>query len=161
MAGAKAPPKTQSTLMLGAAGALLLRWRCPLCNLEHPLGVCTKFLAMSFKGRDEFCRQKKLCYRCLVPNHYASECWSQRNCGVCGGYHHDLLHCNRPSLKTLNSRVADSHGSQLKNLNSCQAESRDNQSNTLNSRQAESRDHQVKGVNSRAAESHDNQGGTA
>lgn len=35
---------------------------------------------------------QSLCFNCLAPGHTVSSCPSQRNCSICKGRHHNLLH---------------------------------------------------------------------
>ena len=98
--GAKAPPKTQSNSTWGRNGAPSSTPMCPICNTPHGITACSKFLKMSLGDRDECCKQKRLCFKCLIPNHTAQVCRSNRNCEVCGGRHHNLLHYYGPSARS-------------------------------------------------------------
>ena len=47
---------------------------CPICNAPHRLETCPKFLVMKPVDRAGYCREKILCFNCLIPNHTASRC---------------------------------------------------------------------------------------
>ena len=65
---------------------------CPLCNGQHDLAKCSKFLKSSVEERSETIRTKGLCYGCFKKGHMSASCPARFTCGECGGRHHTLLH---------------------------------------------------------------------
>lgn len=65
--------------------------QCPICNGEHTIYKCTKFLKLSPKERWQQCKQAKLCLNCLKHNKQL-QCFSKRNCHHCNKKHHSFLH---------------------------------------------------------------------
>ena len=53
-----------------------LKQRCSACNTSHRLIYCGVFRTMSPRDRFQFCKHKRLCYNCLMPNHVATKCKS-------------------------------------------------------------------------------------
>lgn len=69
---------------------------CPLCNGQHALVKCRKFLKSSVDERSEFIRSKALCFGCFKSGHMSSGCRSRSICKECGRRHHTLLHGVKP-----------------------------------------------------------------
>ena len=73
--------------------------KCLVCNDEHWLRRCPKFLEMTPANRRKIIIDKKMkiCFNCLGP-HISSQCKSKFTCmtalpnGKCGRKHHTLLH---------------------------------------------------------------------
>ncbi|CAH8466083.1 unnamed protein product [Dicrocoelium dendriticum] len=70
------------------------RVTCIICDGEHDVESCTKFLAMDVPGRWELIRAKAACYNCLGSGHRSATCRNRKGCNVstCNGRHHSLLH---------------------------------------------------------------------
>ena len=64
---------------------------CPLCGDAHLLMRCRKFLRKVPIQRWKFCKQERLCLRCLGRDHFSKHC-HHMSCSECGGAHHSLLH---------------------------------------------------------------------
>lgn len=64
---------------------------CVVCKGEHFINQCKRFLRLSVRDRQEECKRKNLCFRCLRGNHKSNECYSTKKCSSCGGSHHPLL----------------------------------------------------------------------
>ena len=47
---------------------------CPVCNDEHSIVTCKRFLAMGINERWAVAKKKKLCYKCLKRNHLRQNC---------------------------------------------------------------------------------------
>ena len=61
---------------------------------EHKLSSCSKFKALSEEERLNEVQKHKLCFCCLSPQHWLSNCSNQKQCGVngCTQSHNALLH---------------------------------------------------------------------
>ena len=68
---------------------------CSLCQLQHYYPECKQFLQMHPDQRLNLIRKKKLCARCLSPNHISATCKAEIICQQCGRRHHPLLHGSR------------------------------------------------------------------
>lgn len=64
---------------------------CPLCNGNHVLMQCDKFIDMNVKGRNNTVANLKLCKNCLY-DHGNKRCNSIKTCKKCNKQHHTLLH---------------------------------------------------------------------
>ncbi|XP_049287533.1 uncharacterized protein LOC125766003 [Anopheles funestus] len=65
---------------------------CVVCNEDHPLQRCPKFLALSVADKVAKVRSLKRCFNCLCTGHNVIQCPSKRSCRVCNRRHHSLLH---------------------------------------------------------------------
>lgn len=67
--------------------------KCWICDGNHFLVKCPKFINVSVDKRWETAKKKNLCFSCLGKRH-KGECQRKRKCdiGNCGKYHHRLLH---------------------------------------------------------------------
>ena len=83
---------------------------CPLCNGQHALVKCSKFLKSSVDERSEFIRSKALCFGCFKSGHMSSGCRNRSICKECGRRHHTLLHGVKP--KSTESRPQPDRKSQ-------------------------------------------------
>jgi len=70
--------------------------RCALCDENHTLASCIKFIEMRLEDRIMYIKTTKRCFRCLKPNHVAAKCRSTVVCGElgCSKSHHSLVHSN-------------------------------------------------------------------
>ena len=61
---------------------------------EHKLSSCPKFKALSVEERLNEVQKHKLCFCCLSPQHWLSNCSNQKQCGVngCTRSHNALLY---------------------------------------------------------------------
>ena len=73
---------------------------CTICQGKHRIGECKKFQNLPVESRFGAVKERKLCFRCLKPNHLSRECKSKKVCGTenCRSKHHFLLH-NAPRLE--------------------------------------------------------------
>lgn len=78
---------------------------CPLCNGQHTLVKCNKFLKKSVDDRSEFLRSKGLCYGCFGSGHVSSGCRNRATCKECGRRHHTLLHIVKPNNQRPDSKM--------------------------------------------------------
>ena len=69
---------------------------CPLCNCQHALAKCSKFLKSSVDERSEIIRSKSLCFGCFKSGLLSSGCRDRSTCKECGRRHHTLLHGVKP-----------------------------------------------------------------
>ncbi|XP_078495695.1 uncharacterized protein LOC144751223 [Ciona intestinalis] len=70
---------------------------CGLCNGLHFIYDCKHFRVHSSRERFDIAQEKRLCFRCLSPGHYAGFCPSSLPCQVCNMSHHTLLHFRQAS----------------------------------------------------------------
>ena len=69
---------------------------CPLCNGQHALIKCSKFLKSSVDERSEFICSKALGFSCFNSGHMSSGCRNRSICKECGRRHHTLSHGVKP-----------------------------------------------------------------
>jgi hypothetical protein len=67
---------------------------CGLCQAQHPIHRCSKFLAKGVPARRDTVKDMNLCFNCLKPSHRVRDCSSTVRCkeASCGKKHHTLLH---------------------------------------------------------------------
>ncbi|XP_073819957.1 uncharacterized protein isoform X2 [Musca autumnalis] len=65
---------------------------CGLCQEDHPLSTCRRFLEMSPYQRYETVERRNYCRNCLARSHLAPDCSSLIGCHRCDNRHHTLLH---------------------------------------------------------------------
>ncbi|XP_076300572.1 uncharacterized protein LOC143218889 [Lasioglossum baleicum] len=65
--------------------------KCVLCNGDHTLQYCAKWLAMPFSERHDTVKRSYLCFNCLSPGHSIKAC-TRGKCRKCSRKHHTLLH---------------------------------------------------------------------
>jgi hypothetical protein len=67
---------------------------CFYCSKEHQLGNCEEFKALGLDARVDFCRSRRVCYKCLNNvYHNFSSCEFKSRCETClASSHHTLLH---------------------------------------------------------------------
>lgn len=75
---------------------------CQLCQMQHPIYQCSKFKDMKLEERYDFCKQNKICMKCLSHPYEKNACQSKGACKICQrANHHTLLHkfstSNKPS----------------------------------------------------------------
>ncbi|XP_076660786.1 uncharacterized protein LOC143364212 [Halictus rubicundus] len=90
--------------------------QCLLCDTEHTLQNCPKFLAMSFPERHAAVKRSRACFNCLGLGHGVGSC-TRGNCRKCGTKHHTLLHrehvsTEEPNLVSDNAVSSTSHVTQ-------------------------------------------------
>lgn len=71
-------------------------FRCPLCNEEHLLYKCEKFVELSVDDREEIVKNTNACTNCLKIGHSNRVCWSGP-CKMCKQKHNSLLHRDKES----------------------------------------------------------------
>ncbi|XP_025993937.2 uncharacterized protein LOC113004546 [Solenopsis invicta] len=67
------------------------RGRCFLCNGEHYVRQCEKYLGKSVAERRQYVEANNLCVNCL-GRHKLSECPSRKTCLSCSERHYSTLH---------------------------------------------------------------------
>lgn len=72
--------------------------KCYLCDENHGIFKCPRFLAQNIDERVVTVKAQKLCFNCLKKGHAAAVCNSRR-CKHCNAKHNSLIHYNaeRPS----------------------------------------------------------------
>ncbi|KAH9644279.1 hypothetical protein HF086_003778 [Spodoptera exigua] len=78
---------------------------CVICNQEHRLFECTRFISMSLDERNDVVSKYKLCINCFKPGHRAYNCKSF-GCKICKYKHNALLHRNRPQSEDSSTKVS-------------------------------------------------------
>ena len=73
---------------------LTTRDKCQLCEDNHPLYFCSKFLNMSVNARIDIVKKHKLCYNCLKTGHSSTKC-NSGSCKKCWQQHNTLLHFDK------------------------------------------------------------------
>ena len=70
---------------------------CMVCQANHTLESCAVFQSWTVGRRYEFCKQTRLCFRCLAGQHRGLRCRRFPGCQLdgCGGSHHTLLHASQ------------------------------------------------------------------
>ncbi|KRX38436.1 hypothetical protein T05_2893 [Trichinella murrelli] len=71
-----------------------IKQACNLCQQDHQIWNCSKFLQMDIVERQVIARERGLCFACLRRGHRMFECKSKRRCikPHCKEHHHPLLH---------------------------------------------------------------------
>lgn len=65
---------------------------CILCNENHSLCHCKQFTKMSITERNDYVKNKNLCFNCLSTGHSVVKCRLSMSCRICHRRHHTLLH---------------------------------------------------------------------
>lgn len=76
---------------------------CALCQQQHYINQCNKFLGMSPSERLQKVKELKLCLNCL-KFHLVKNCNSKFNCQQCNQRHHSLLHLRNAIQSGNNSK---------------------------------------------------------
>ena len=74
--------------------------KCDLCDENHFLKECNKFLNFDAQTRREYLKSARRCYKCFRTGHVIGECRSKIKCKECNSGHHTLLHGSKPYHKT-------------------------------------------------------------
>ena len=72
---------------------------CAMCHQHHPLYRCEVFKSKSPRERNDFVKQKKICFNCInSTKHNSKKCKSLIRCRAegCGKSHDTLLHFTEP-----------------------------------------------------------------
>ncbi|XP_043219102.1 uncharacterized protein LOC122380185 [Amphibalanus amphitrite] len=79
---------------------------CMVCQADHALESCAVFQSWTVGKRYEFCKQTRICFRCLAGQHRGIRCHRFPGCQLegCGGSHHTLLHASLRQDKQLEQR---------------------------------------------------------
>lgn len=65
---------------------------CGLCQEDHAISSCRRFLSLSPQQRYETVERRSYCRNCLARSHLAPDCSSLSTCRKCNVRHHTLLH---------------------------------------------------------------------
>lgn len=86
------PAHNRGTYMpRGYQAALTSTCKCPLCNYDHELYRCHKFINMPAETKLRSVAKLKLCKNCLFK-HANDKCTSIKRCKECNSEHHTMLH---------------------------------------------------------------------
>lgn len=86
-------PSTQTTRAMAApTGRRQAKpTRCPVCQQEHGIRECPKFMGMSLEHREGFLFQRGWCINCLSTTHTVKFCLDGP-CKICKKRHNSILH---------------------------------------------------------------------
>ncbi|XP_045485548.1 uncharacterized protein LOC123689458 [Pieris rapae] len=70
--------------------------KCPVCEGNHKLKDCQRFLNAAVNDRWETVKRLKVCFKCLVGKHRKEKC-RRPPCKLCRRWHHSLLHVTSES----------------------------------------------------------------
>uniref|UniRef100_A0A2H1VXK6 SFRICE_020879 n=1 Tax=Spodoptera frugiperda TaxID=7108 RepID=A0A2H1VXK6_SPOFR len=83
--------------------------RCPICDGEHGMYNCARFLEMPIQLKLNTVNKMNICVNCLF-SHNGKKCTSAYRCRICAGQHNTLLHDafikNKPERPTNTSHVS-------------------------------------------------------
>uniref|UniRef100_A0A1Y1L369 Integrase catalytic domain-containing protein n=2 Tax=Photinus pyralis TaxID=7054 RepID=A0A1Y1L369_PHOPY len=82
--------------------------KCLICDANHSVLNCEKFLKLDIPARNKRIRELKSCINCFRKGHFVSNCKSTATCKKCNRKHHTLLH-----LETSNKIVSSNHSGTL------------------------------------------------
>ena len=101
--------------------------KCLVCGEEHYLDLCPKFQAMSSEQRNDYAKDKQLCFSCLKAGHIIKQCKYFALCGVdgCKGKHHKLLH-KQKLVSNAGATDTKPESDQPESGNSCACNAQDN-----------------------------------
>ncbi|XP_073826970.1 uncharacterized protein [Musca autumnalis] len=68
------------------------QYACGLCQEDHPLSSCDRFLQLTPYQRYETIERRSYCRNCLARSHLAPDCTSLSACRRCDYRHHTLIH---------------------------------------------------------------------
>ncbi|XP_073826138.1 uncharacterized protein [Musca autumnalis] len=68
------------------------QFACGLCQEDHALSSCRRFLGLTLHQRYETVERRSYCRNCLARSHLAPDCPSLISCRRCDLRHHTLLH---------------------------------------------------------------------
>lgn len=68
------------------------QYSCGLCQEDHPLKSCRRFLDLTPYQRYETLERRSYCRNCLARSHLAPDCRSLVTCRHCDYRHHTLIH---------------------------------------------------------------------
>lgn len=71
---------------------------CVVCNENHAVHRCSKFLKSNLMARRKIVREHSLCNNCLRASHYVKDCMA-RACLRCNVKHNSLLCPENPNLQ--------------------------------------------------------------
>ncbi|XP_063533651.1 uncharacterized protein LOC134743949 [Cydia strobilella] len=80
--------------------------KCVMCEDNHDIEKCPKFLALSMDARWQYVTSRALCFSCMSPRHQILECYNKKKCEHCKRSHHTTLHAE-PKPAEPNSMMPD------------------------------------------------------
>lgn len=82
--------------------------KCELCDENHAIYACPKFIAMNVDQRFAIKKAKRLCTNCLSKEHSINDCGSKATCKKCSKKHNTLLHFEKYKSRKQNKSKNDS-----------------------------------------------------
>ncbi|XP_051155339.1 uncharacterized protein LOC127277934 [Leptopilina boulardi] len=76
--------------------------QCVICNGNHLIDKCDKFLALNTPDRIQAARKVRLCLNCFQNDHRTRFCKAS-HCSICKGRHNDLVHLTEEQLQSRQS----------------------------------------------------------
>ncbi|XP_003369740.1 zinc knuckle protein [Trichinella spiralis] len=100
----KTVPRGQYTT---AALQATVRRACFICEEDHAIENCPKFIRMSPKERITNVKKLGLCFLCLKKGHLATTCKAKLRCRVkeCSKRHHPLIHLNQEKRSVIENQT--------------------------------------------------------
>ncbi|KAL1235274.1 Uncharacterized protein TSPI_04200 [Trichinella spiralis] len=100
----KTVPRGQYTT---AALQATVRKACFICEEDHAIENCPKFICMSPKERITNVKKLGLCFLCLKKGHLATTCKAKLRCRVeeCSKRHHPLIHLNQEKRSVIENQT--------------------------------------------------------
>lgn len=96
--------------------------KCIGCQKSsHPLWACISFKRQPVSKRRELVQNSQLCFNCIRPGYFQSNCSSKHNCHHCEQSHHTLLHIKTSSLSSTSGSSSSNKNASLSSSTSSAA----------------------------------------
>lgn len=76
--------------------------KCKLCNENHRLYRCSKFLKLNLQARKKIVKDNQLCHNCLSPGHFSKDCFLEA-CRRCNLKHNSAICAENPIIRAINT----------------------------------------------------------
>lgn len=64
---------------------------CAFCQKRHRSEKCWQIIKLDVPDREEKVKEKRLCFKCLLPGHLSKHCKGKVKCTSCNGFHNVLF----------------------------------------------------------------------
>lgn len=94
--------------------------RCFVCDQNHSVTQCQKFLKMYPRERKENVCRARRCLNCFSRKHFATRCPKTAGCRSCSLKHHSLLHWETRAVRSVdgNTRSASNSSNEMTSVSS-------------------------------------------